>query len=78
MINNGDNPGCVYRSSSCLYNDQLVAHDSVSGHVLSGLTGVKSNDDTVCPFVFIDTAGLLCATRATRAIMIILYVYMLV
>ncbi len=44
-------------SSEEFYGGKLVAHDSVSGHLLSDLTTVKDNELTRAPLAFIDTAG---------------------
>ena len=43
--------------SQFLYENQLLAHHSVDGHVLSDLEVVASSETTDCPIVFIDTAG---------------------
>ena len=43
--------------SEQLYNNKLVAADSVSNHRLCDLNGVKETDNTKLPVVFMDTAG---------------------
>ncbi|KAK9765523.1 hypothetical protein K7432_006085 [Basidiobolus ranarum] len=39
-----------------LYEDKLIAHESVRERLLCQLTGVEETDDTISPLVFIDTA----------------------
>ncbi|PIA18593.1 P-loop containing nucleoside triphosphate hydrolase protein [Coemansia reversa NRRL 1564] len=43
--------------SEYLYESQLVAHSSVTAHVLSDMSMVRKNVDTATPLVLIDTAG---------------------
>ncbi|KAJ3057981.1 hypothetical protein HK102_010751, partial [Quaeritorhiza haematococci] len=40
-----------------LYEDKLVAHESVKEHLLCDLPGVEKTDETTVPIVFIDTSG---------------------
>eukprot|EP00794_Sanderia_malayensis_P005020 gene5020-5678_t len=43
--------------SNELYNGKLVADESVSSHLLSGLPGVEATENTEIPLLFVDTAG---------------------
>ncbi len=45
-------------SSQEFYEGQLSAHDSVKQHVLADLPGVKADESTRAPLIFLDTAGL--------------------
>ncbi|XP_071535256.1 DNA-binding protein SMUBP-2-like [Panulirus ornatus] len=47
-------------ASVAMYQNQLVAHPSVSDHLLSQMKGVNSNEDTESAIVLIDTAGCDC------------------
>ncbi|MCA8961516.1 MAG: IGHMBP2 family helicase, partial [Planctomycetes bacterium] len=44
-------------SSRALYDDALIAHDSVRDHRLVDLDGVAETEETTTPLLFIDTAG---------------------
>ncbi|WAR00145.1 SMBP2-like protein [Mya arenaria] len=44
-------------SSQQLYQSKLVAHPSVSEHLLRDMDGVEENETTSSPLLFIDTAG---------------------
>ncbi len=44
-------------SSAEFYADSLIAHPSVSDHLLRDLPGITANDLTATPLDFIDTAG---------------------
>ncbi|XP_015911293.2 DNA-binding protein SMUBP-2 [Parasteatoda tepidariorum] len=43
--------------SEHLYENKLVADESVSSHLLNGLPGVEDNENTSIPLLLIDTAG---------------------
>lgn len=43
-----------------LYQNKLVAHDSVKNHLLCDLPNVKKTDETSIPLVMIDTVGTDC------------------
>ncbi|PVZ97499.1 hypothetical protein BB558_006541 [Smittium angustum] len=44
-------------SSKHLYENKLIAHESVKSHLLSEIEGIESNDETMVPLVFIDTVS---------------------
>jgi DNA polymerase alpha-associated DNA helicase A len=44
--------------SAALYEDKLIAHESVAARLLDGLSyGVEETEDTIAPVVFYDTQG---------------------
>lgn len=43
--------------SKQLYENKLVAHQSVQDHLLSDLSGIENNEETNAPLVLIDTTG---------------------
>ncbi|GFU42605.1 DNA-binding protein SMUBP-2 [Nephila pilipes] len=43
--------------SEQLYENKLIAHESVQSHLLKDLPRIESNDDTTIPLLLIDTAG---------------------
>mmetsp|Transcript_13045 Transcript_13045/g.26460 ORF Transcript_13045/g.26460 Transcript_13045/m.26460 type:complete len:379 (+) Transcript_13045:2863-3999(+) len=50
--------GSISQWSSCeMYDGELVADASVECHLLAGLNGVSSTDETSAPLIFVDTAG---------------------
>lgn len=51
-------------SSKAMYNNRLVAHESVKTHVLSDLANAKKSEVTDQPLVLIDTIG--CNVRETQ------------
>ena len=44
-------------SSAHLYNNKLLAHESVAHHSLADLPGIQADDTTTHAIVFVDTAG---------------------
>ncbi|GFV21813.1 DNA-binding protein SMUBP-2 [Trichonephila clavipes] len=43
--------------SEQLYENKLIAHESVQSHLLKDLPGIENNDDTAIPLLLIDTTG---------------------